>query len=205
MKINFNYLQTAATSLKSKLLDELTPLNKKILVIAAIAFSCLAAIYLLRGYIFRSMNKDNDKAVYQDDKKKDEDKPVDMTVKAETPVQTVEEQEKKGKQIVEKTITFEAIKAVDQDGKKKVEEKPVDVKVKAETPAKKVKEQEKKREQTSETFAFEAIKAGDQDGKKKVEEKPVDVKVKPETPAKKGKEEENKKESRSQNRYYDDI
>ena len=47
MKINFSYLQTAVLTSKDHFLSSLTPLNKKILLVAAVAFSCLAAVFFL--------------------------------------------------------------------------------------------------------------------------------------------------------------
>lgn len=62
MKINISYLCSAVFNSKDQFLSSLTPLNKKILVVAAIAFSCLAALFFLdrfcKGY-FSAKNNEN--------------------------------------------------------------------------------------------------------------------------------------------------
>ena len=71
MNIHFNYLQAVAFNLKDKLLASLTPLNKKILIVATIALGCLAAIYFACRYVFKAEDKKN-KDVAPAAKKEDE-------------------------------------------------------------------------------------------------------------------------------------
>ena len=111
VNFNFNYLQTANAAVENKFFDSLTTLNKRILIVAAIVFSCFAAMYLFRGYVLSSIHKDNDKVVDQDNKKKVEDKPLTMkaedkpvtvTVKKETSGQKVKEQEKRWSRLLKR-------------------------------------------------------------------------------------------------------
>lgn len=67
MNINFNSLQAKAFYFKEKLLSSLTPQQKKILAVAALALSCIAAIYLFCKCCFKAttIDKDNPKPASQ--------------------------------------------------------------------------------------------------------------------------------------------
>lgn len=61
MYINFNSLQTKAFYIKEKLFSSLTPRQKNILVVAALALGCIAAIYLFCKCCFKAntINKEH--------------------------------------------------------------------------------------------------------------------------------------------------
>lgn len=88
MKISSSYLHATAFNLKEQLLPALTPQTKKILIIAAVAISCIVALYLYCACCFRASTVMTDPKPPQNKdglKDKTEKTVVEVTPEADLP------------------------------------------------------------------------------------------------------------------------
>lgn len=154
MKINFHYLQQTALNVKDQLLSSLTPQTKKILIIAAVALSGIAVLYVLCTRCFKAHNKTDQAELDNKGAKETVQQPQDDEKGAQSDVVA---------QVLSDTVPrAEGEEKAEAEQKKIEEDAPVKKGLEEETQAKeaadrKAQEEALKKALEDETHAQEAV------------------------------------------------